>query len=206
MTLRRSTLLLACCAAFLVSCKIQVSEPLQETKKEEESKEPVGGRYAFHQAYLTARTWAQDLQLLRINDIKLQGVEAEPGKAAAWEITFVSPSLARQRTYTYSVVAQGSVHEGVFAGLVQDYTKRGQASPFLIQALKVDTVDAYKTAAAQSKEYMAKNPDMPISFLLEKTPRHPNPAWRVIWGTSVGTSAYSIFVDATTGQYLERMR
>jgi hypothetical protein len=205
MPLRRTTFLLTCCAALLVSCKIQVSEPLKETK-EKASKEPVAGRYAFHQAYLTARTWAQDLQLLRVNDLKIEGVTAEPGKAPAWEITFVSPSLGRQRTYTYSVVEQGSIHEGVFAGLEQSYSQRGQAAPFLIQALKVDTVDAYKAAAAQSKEYMAKNADMPISFLLEKTPRHPNPAWRVIWGTSVGTSNYSIYVDATTGQYLERMR
>jgi hypothetical protein len=205
MTLRRSTFLLACCGALLVSCKIQVSEPVKETK-EEAPKEPVGGRYAFHQAYVTARTWSQDLQILRINDIKVGDVNAEPGKAAAWEITLVSPSSGKQRSYTYSIVEQGSIHEGVFAGLEQTYAQRGQASPFLIQALKVDTVEAYATAAAQSKEYMAKNPDIPITFVLEKTPRHPNPTWRVIWGTSVGTSNYSVYVDATTGQFLERMR
>ena len=30
--------------------------------------------------------------------------------------------------------------------------------------------------------------------------------WRVVWGDSVGTSNFSVFVDATTGEYLETMR
>src|SRR5438876_151399 len=34
----------------------------------------------------------------------------------------------------------------------------------------------------------------------------PDLTWRVIWGDSVGTSNFSVFVDATTGEYLETMR
>jgi hypothetical protein len=40
---------------------------------------------------------------------------------------------------------------------------------------------------------------------MEQTKRFPDVTWRVIWGESVGTSDYSVYVDATTGQYLERM-
>jgi hypothetical protein len=43
---------------------------------------------------------------------------------------------------------------------------------------------------------------MPVKLLLEKTQRFPGPAWRVYWGESVSTSAYSVFVDANTGEYL----
>ena len=181
------------------------SDPPKETK-EEGPAEPVGGRYAFHQTYITARTWAQDLQVLRVADIKIEGVDAEPGKAAAWEVIFVSPSLGKQRSYTYSVVERGSIHKGVFPGLEQSYMQRGQSAPFLIAAFKIDSVDAYKTAAAQSKEYMAKNPNLPVTFILEKLARYPDPAWRVIWGASAGTSNYSMYVDATTGLFLERTR
>ena len=53
---------------------------------------------------------------------------------------------------------------------------------------------------------MKKNPDMNILFVLELTSRHPNPNWRVVWGDSIGTSNYSILVDASTGQYSETMR
>jgi hypothetical protein len=44
---------------------------------------------------------------------------------------------------------------------------------------------------------------MRINYLLELGDKHANPAWRVIWGDSVGTSGHSVFVDATTGLYLE---
>ena len=43
------------------------------------------------------------------------------------------------------------------------------------------------------------------SFLGKFTPRFPDTTWRVVWGESVGTSDYSVFVDASTGQFLERM-
>jgi hypothetical protein len=95
----------------------------------------------------------------------------------------------------------------VFGGGEEGYSgPRGQATSFPTAALKIDTPAAWDKAAEQSKEYMAKNPDKVITYLLEKTPRHPNPAWRVIWGTSPATSNYSIYIDATTGDYLERMR
>jgi hypothetical protein len=55
-------------------------------------------------------------------------------------------------------------------------------------------------------EYDKKNPGKTITFVLEKTSRFTDPAWRVIWGESVGTSNFSIFVDASTGKYLETMR
>jgi hypothetical protein len=51
-------------------------------------------------------------------------------------------------------------------------------------------------------EYARKNPTQPVKFMLEKTRRFANPAWRVFWGESVSSSSYSIFVDAVTGEYL----
>src|ERR1700687_275636 len=85
----------------------------------------------------------------------------------------------------------------------------GPAKPFLIQGLKIDSDAAYETALKKGKrvaEYIKANPDKTISFLLEQTSKFPDLTWRVIWGESVGTSNYSVFVDATTGEYLETMR
>jgi len=50
------------------------------------------------------------------------------------------------------------------------------------------------------------NPDKGVVFLLEQTNKFPSLTWRVIWGESVGTSNYSVFVDASSGEYLETMR
>jgi len=44
-----------------------------------------------------------------------------------------------------------------------------------------------------------------VIFLMQLTKRFPDVTWRVVWGGSVGTSDYSVFVDGSTGQYLERM-
>jgi hypothetical protein len=186
------------------------SDPLQTQKAKEPPKppEPVSAQYAFHQMYVAARSWAPDAQPLQLTNIRLDEVKAEAGTAGAWQATFVSDKLGRAKTYTYSVIeGQGNLHKGVFGGHDEGWSgPRGQARPFLPPAFKVDAAQAYKTAMKHGAEYARKNPEMPINFLLEKTPRFPNPAWRVIWGESIGTSNYSIVVDATTGDYLTTLR
>jgi hypothetical protein len=138
----------------------------------------------------------------------MEGVKDEPGKSGAWEATFVSPSKQKSKTFTYSVVeGPGNLHKDVFAGLDEDYrSPRGQATPWVIPAFKVDSDEAYATALKKSADYMKKNPDKPMFYLLEQTPRYPDLAWRLVWGESVSSSNYSVYVDATTGEYLETMR
>ncbi|MBL8214745.1 MAG: hypothetical protein JNK87_28760 [Bryobacterales bacterium] len=200
MTTRRSWLALP--AIFATAC----SEAPKEVKKKEPEKppEPVSGRTAFHTMFASARAWAQDAQVLQVQSIRLPEVKAEGGKFPAWQAMLASPSRARLKTYTYSVIeAGGNLHKGIFALQEESFSgSRGQAKPFLVQAIKVDTDAVWETASKKSVEYMKKYPDMPITFLLEQTPRFPNAAWRVIWGESVNTSNYSIFVDASTGEYL----
>ncbi len=177
-----------------------------EQKAPPKAPEPLTGREAFQRAYPQARGWAMDAQPLQIQSINLGQIKAEKGKAGAWQITFVSPSLGRAKMYTYSAVeGEGSLHEGVFAGPDESYTPRSDATPFLIAAIKVDSDEAYKTAADKSEEYIKKNPGKPMVFLMEQGRRFPDPTWRVIWGDSVGTSDYSVFVDATTGKLLQVM-
>jgi hypothetical protein len=201
---RRHALPLCALGPVLISC----SEPpkVEKAKEPEKPAEPITGRYAFHQVYLTARTWGTDLQGLRVTSVRVGAQTPPRGKSYAWEATFVSPSKARQRSYMYSVIKEGNVHLGTFPGLEESYMQRGQARLWNIQALKVDSDAAYEVALQKSEAYVKKNPDMPVTFLLEQTPRHPNLAWRIVWGTSVGTSNYSVYVDASTGLYLETMR
>ena len=77
-------------------------------------------------------------------------------------------------------------------------------------AVKIETDAAYKTAmeTPQSKaaDYDKKNPGKPITVILEKTSKHPDPVWRIVWGESVGTSNFSVLIDASTGAYLETMQ
>jgi hypothetical protein len=165
--------------------------------------EPVTGRQAFQRIYPQARTWALDATPLTLRTVRLSA-KPEKGKADAWELVFVSPSLAKSKPYTYSIVeAEGNLHEGVFAGLEDSYSSRGSA-PFPIAALKFDSDQAYDAAAEKSADYIKKNPDKPISYILELNRKFPDPVWRVIWGESVSASNYSVYVDASTGKYLEK--
>ncbi|HUA19607.1 MAG TPA: hypothetical protein VMB25_12745 [Bryobacteraceae bacterium] len=183
------------------------SEAPKETGKAPvKAPEALTGRQAFQRIYPQARVWATDAQLLQLTSVNLTQVKSENGKAGVWQAILVSPSRAKARTYTYSSVdEEPSLHEGVFPGMEEDYSPHGASTPFAIAALKVDSDQALETASKKSQEYIKKNPAKPVVFLLEQTRKFPDPAWRVIWGESVGTSDYSVFVDASSGAYLQTM-
>lgn len=203
------TLLLAIAAASLLLVSGCSSEaPQKAEKKEVAPPQPVKGRYALYQMFNAGRGWAPDIQVLRLRSIDMREVKAERGKSAVWEAYFVSAALGRARMYTYSVIeAEGNLHKGVFAGLEENWSgPRGPVTPFLIAAVKTDSDEVYQTALKKAADYEKKNPEKPISFLLEKTDQFPNPAWRVVWGENIASSNYSIFIDASTGSYLRTMR
>jgi hypothetical protein len=205
--MRRLLLVSGC---VLVLSLAACSDPAAENaakKKAAEKPAPVGGLSALWKMYQVARSWALDAQVLKANGIPLSEVEPVRGKAAAWEGTFTSATKGKSRSFTYSVIeSQGNLHKGVFAGPEVSWSGgSGQDSPFLAIAVKTDTDAAYKTALAKAADYEKKNPNQPISLLLEKTKKHTDPCWRIIWGESASTSSFSIYVDATTGEYLETL-
>jgi hypothetical protein len=206
---RRHVLASLLAALLLAGCSSQPEKPAESKQKEaEKPPEAVTGQSAFWKMFMAARTWAPDVQVLNLRNIPLEQVKSEPGKSGAWEATFVASSKGQSKIYTFSVVeAGGNLHKDVFAGLGEAWTgPRGQQRPFPVQALKVDSDKAYQTAVEVSKDYIKKNPDKPINFVLEQTPRHPEATWRVIWGESIARSNYSVIVGASSGKYLEKLR
>jgi hypothetical protein len=190
---------------LLSSC----GEPPKPVKKEEKPPEPVSALKAFYTAFSSARAWAMDAQVIQIKSIDLDEKHmCKEGKCWAWSISLVSPSKGKLKNFTYSVIeAEGNLHQGVFSSLEENWRGPvGQEKPFLMQALKMDSTDAYKAAAAKSADYMKKHPDMPVVYEVSLTSKYPSPAYRVIWGESVSTSGYSILVDTSTGEYVETLR
>ena len=163
---------------------------------------------AAFRMYGVARQWAQDALLLRMESVEIPEVKGGSGKAGAWRAVWVSPQTRRQREYSYSVVESSAnyLKEGVFAQQPADWQQNPQAKPFLMAALQVDSTAAYQTAIKESADYIAKHPDMPVQFELSWTGQTSNAAWRVVWGPSIGRSDYSIFVDASTGLFVRRIR
>jgi hypothetical protein len=192
-------------ALLLVACS---DAPVAEKKAKapEPPAEPITGRQAFQQTFPQARGWAADCQPMRVRSFNLDNPKSGDGKAGAWEIVYASQSRGRARTYTWSAIeAEGNLHKGVFAGQEEAWNPQGMEKPFVPAALKIDTPEALQTAISKSAEYMKKGTPKPqVKFLLEFTSRFPEPAWRVFLGESVSSAEWSVFIDATQGNYLGR--
>jgi hypothetical protein len=52
------------------------------------------------------------------------------------------------------------------------------------------------------EKYANANPDMVITYQLQLNSRIPDAVWRIIWGENVATSADSVLVDASTGEFM----
>jgi hypothetical protein len=193
---------------LLAACS---SAPPPAAKKEPpKPAEPVTGLKAFFQMYSAARPWAADLTPISCQSYELKEIPYGDGKYPVWRCTFISESKRLAKTYTYAVAnADGGINKGIYGNNEEAYSgPRGNSAPFPMQALKKDTDEVLKTALAtkDAVEYTKKNPDKPIFFLLEKTKELQNPAWRVVWGSTISTSNFSIYVDASTGDYVKTMR
>jgi hypothetical protein len=193
--------------AVLTACSEPVKTKPDKASEPAPPPEPVTARFAFQRMYIQATSWAADARPLRVSNLNLKEVASKEGRCPAWRAVFVSAHLRKLRTYTFSVIdSPGSAYEGVLPGREESWSgSSGQAIPFLYQAWRIDSDEAYQTAAKESVRYLKKNPEQAVQFLLEFTPRFPNPAWHVLWGETIGSSDYSVFVDCSTGRYLQTL-
>jgi hypothetical protein len=186
---------------FLAACSTEPAKPVEPVAAE--PLKPVTGRSAFYKVFPVARQWAPDAQGLQLASIYLAEAPAGPsGTAPAWQAIFASKSKAKMKTFTWSVMdAPGNLKKGVFQSDEQEFSgKLDQALPFFPQALHIDSDEAYKSATAKPDKQIAANAKLPVNYLLEYVPsRFGDLTWRVMWGETVGTAAYSVFVDASTG-------
>ena len=184
--------------AFLTLLTGCASAP--EPKAEKKPAEPVTGLHALYAMYGQARQWSQDLQVVSCQSIDITQVKREPGKAAAWQAIFASPSLGQKRAYTFSVIdATTSLRQGIFPD--SPVSMGSDTRPFLLAGARTDTDQAWETALKHGEEFAKKYPDLPISFTLGLSRTTNSPVWRVIWGESATSSSFSVVIDATTGQY-----
>jgi|SRR5579884_2217198 len=187
--------------AVLAGCS---STPSTEQKQAPApAPEPITGRQAFQTMFIQARTWSPDATPLELHSLNLKAVKSMGGKAGAWRGTFVSESHGLSKSYTWSAIEGEGLHQGVFGEQDEHWMgPNADQKPFAVAALKFDSDDVWKIAAEKSAAYMEKHPGMPVSYYLTYSNRYPDLAWRVVWGESVASSDYSVFVDATTGKLL----
>lgn len=202
--------LLAAALCGLGGCSSAPTPPAPQTeeKKAPPPAIPISGQSAAFQMYQVARAWGgADIQILKVEDIPIDEVKPVDGKYGAWRATFLAPSKSKIRTFTYSVVdADGGLFKGSRPGNEEAYSASPQIRPFTIQDVKTDSTQALEVAKEQkeTQDHIKKNPATPVHYILEWTGQTTVPAWRVIWGVSVGQSDYSVYVDAGSGKYIKK--
>lgn len=196
---RRSLIASLLFAVSFTGCGSEPSKPAASAEANKPA-EPVTGLHALYQMYTSARSWAQDIQVISLRSLHIDQVKDQPGKSGAWQAVFGSPSLGKSRAYTFSAVEVSmTMHEGVSPDTPRDWTNNSMA--FLVGAAKIDSDKAWDVALKHAKDYAPKHPDEQIAYTLEMEHGMGNPQWRVIWGTSATVSSYSVLVDATTGEF-----
>ena len=192
---------------LLASCSGAPPAPEKATEPAKPP-EPVTGLSALTQMFRSARgVLGGDVEIVELKSIHLPEVKAEPGKAAAWQCQMVSPSGAKSRMFSFSVVeSEGNLHKGVFSLQDEPWSPTRGPKAFPIAAAKKDSTTAYQTALTKAADYEKKNPGKTISFILSRNEKAPSGvAWRVIWGESAGTSNFSVLVDAASGDYVQTL-
>ncbi|MCU1327820.1 MAG: hypothetical protein JWN34_3190 [Bryobacterales bacterium] len=199
---RREILALAPAALLLTSCGPDAAEKAAAEKAALPA-EPITGLRALYQMYGMARNWAPDVKVLRIASINVSQVKPQPGKSGAWQTIFASEAKAQKRAFTTSVFdVSVTLRKGTFPDTPSQWVDDKRA--VAIAQIHTDTDKAFEVAMAHGGDYARKNPTMPISYLLELDRNVNLPMWRVIWGQSVGTSTFSVLIEAASGTFMAK--
>ena len=168
--------------------------------------EPVSALKAFTAAYGRARSRGGELEILSISNINIQKVPSSEGKSGVWQFQFVSHAQRSIYNVRFAVVDDlPSFREGAWDSGSQGYDPRGQrAKPFPVAAMRCDSTTAYEIAEKEAGDFIEKNEDLPVNFLLEQTDMYQLPTWRVYWGNSLSTAVYSVYVDANQSKFLKK--
>ena len=168
--------------------------------------QPVSALKAFTSAYGRIRGRGGELEILSISNLNLQSVASKEGKSGIWQFQFVAPAEKMVYNVRFAVADElPSFREGAWDSGSQSYDPRGmRAQPFPVAALRCDSTTAYDIAVKEAKEFLDKNPNLPVNFICEKTDAYQLPTWRVYWGSSLSTAAYSVYVDANQSKFLKK--
>lgn len=187
---------------LLAGCAETEKKPVEAPMAKEVP--PKSGKEALYQIFPTARSWARDLQVLRIKSILLPEYAHVDGKVGGWEVTFASPSLAKTRSYRWSCKDVGTqIREGIFAGYIEDWAgPKPGAMPFAPQSLVKDSVDSWQIALKKEAKFAKENPNLYVFYECGSTVGLPNLTWQVVWCESMAKTLRRVFVDVNTGEVL----
>jgi len=180
-------------AGLMAGCSSEPSKPTTAATPQSKAPEAITGSSAFYKCYISARGWAPDAQPYLAESA---GTKSRDGKAGEWRVGFASPSLHSTKFYTWS---NGDISHGVD----DTYSPTNSSTQiFNVQFLKVDTDKASAVAQQNGGEkLLEKEPDTPVSYLLDWNRQTNELVWHVIYGTDRDTAKLRVAVNASTGEF-----
>jgi hypothetical protein len=196
-----STLLLG--LVLLAGCSSPSNQPPQ--KPQPKPTEFQTGRPIFQQVYVAARGWARDAQPIRLQSQVTPGDKDRDGKSAVWTGYFGSPAQRGVKSYTWSGTDAPDFSErGISPGTFDTYNPSNTSMAiFDVRFLKIDSDQAYGVAQKHGGEkVLEKNPDTPVSYILDWDQGANKLNWHVIYGPSRGDAKLVVDVDASIGAFV----
>ncbi len=163
------------------------------------------GRPIFQQLYVAAHGWARDAQPIRLQSQVTPGDKDHDGKSAVWTGYFGSPSLLGVKSYTWSGTDAPDFSErGITPGSLDTYNPNNTSMAiFDVRFLKIDSDQAFEVAEKHGGEkVLEKNPDTPLSYVLDWNPAINRLIWHVVYGASRGDAKLVVDVDASTAAFV----
>ena len=195
----KKTWLLLLANIVLVGCSSEAPQKPQPKPTEFQTARPI-----FQQLFVAAHGWAHDAQPVRIQSQVTPGDKDRDGKSAVWTGYFGSPALRGLRFYTWSGTdAPDFAERGITPGSVDTYNPSNTSTAvFDVRFLKVDSDQAFNVAQKHGgTKVLEKDPDTPISYILDWDTATNKLYWHVIYGPSRGDAKLVVDVDASIAAF-----
>jgi hypothetical protein len=196
-------LLLTACSSSNKTESSAESKPV--TKPAVKQAEYETGRTALQKMYISARGWAGDVQLFRLQSQFAPDAPTSEGKASLWRGSFASPSKRMMKLFLWSgLVGEDAPEQGVTFSAEDSWNPANSSTRvFDLGFLRVDSNQTYEVAQKHGGEKLtAKDPKQPVVFVLDWDTQKNQLVWHVIYGSSQEESKLRIAVSATSGEFL----
>jgi hypothetical protein len=195
--------LLASCSSNTKPERSPGSQPV--AKPSTKQAEYQTGRAALQKMYISARGWAGDAQLFRLQSQFTPDAPTSEGKAGLWRGSFASPSKRSMKMFVWSgLVGPDAPEQGVSFSAEDTWNPNNSSTRvFDLGFLKIDSDKAYEIAQKHGGEKLtAKDPKQPVLFALDWDAQKNQLVWHVIYGNSPDEAKLRVAINATSGEFL----
>jgi hypothetical protein len=196
-------LLLSACSSSPKTASSNASQP--STQAQPKPAEYLTGRVAVQKMYISARGWAGDAKLFRLQSQLTPDAPTSEGKAGLWRASFAAPSKRAMKLFVWSgLIAPDAPEPGITFSAEDSWNPNNSSTQvFDLGFIKIDSDKAYEVAQKHGGDkWTAKDPKQPVFFVLDWNSQKNESVWHVIYGSTQEEARMRIAVDATSGEFL----